>query len=416
MRVALMTAGSRGDVAPFTGLGHGLACAGHEVTLVTHGCYAPAAEAAGLRFHALPVDPQAEMRSEQGRALQESATGIGQLIRVGAMAREALDRMLDDLLRAAEAADVLLVSSGLGTLGHTIATGLGLPSMGVYLQPHASSAAFAPPLLVSGSWGATANRLAGRAVNAAVDSIFVPAARAVRARLGLPPLGSRAARRIRERQCWPVRHGFSPLVVPRPADWHPGLTVDGYWWPYTAPDAELPAPVRDFLAAGPPPVFVGMGSATLPHSDRLAATFVRALCAAGLRGIVQRGWTGLEADGDDLLTVGELPHDVLFPHLAAVVHHAGAGTTAAGLRAGVPAVPVPVQFDAHFWSGRLAALGVSPGPVPLRRLTAPALATALRRATSDPGYRTRAQALAARLREEDGTAPVVAAVNRLAGA
>ncbi|MGK5641942.1 glycosyltransferase, partial [Streptomyces sp. URMC 126] len=366
MRVALMSAGSRGDVAPYTGLGRGLARAGHEVTLVTHGCFAPLAEAAGLRFHALPVDPRAEMDTERGRALRESSTGPGQLVRVGTLAREAAARMADDLLRAAEAADVLLVSSGLGTLGHLIATGLGLPSRGVYLQPHAPTGAFAPPLVAGGSWGATVNRLAGRAVNVAVDSIFVDAARTVRDRLGLPPLGSRAARRIRERQCWPVHHGFSPLVVPRPADWRPGLTVDGYWWPYDPPGGELPERVRDFLAAGPPPVFVGMGSATVSHPERLAATFVRALRGAGLRGIVQRGWAGLEAEGDDLLTVDELPHAALFPHLAAVVHHAGAGTTAAGLRAGVPAVPVPVQFDAHFWAARLTALGVSPGPVPLR--------------------------------------------------
>ncbi|MBZ4318423.1 glycosyltransferase [Streptomyces sp. SCA2-4] len=411
-----MSAGSRGDVAPYTGLGRALARAGHEVTLVTHGCFAPLVEAAGLGLHALPVDPRAELNTERGKALQNSSTGLGQLKRVGSLARESAERMAEELVRAAERADVLLLSSSLGTLGHTIATGLGLPSRGVYLQPHAPSGAFAPPVVTAGSWGPTVNRLAGRAVAAAVDSLYVPALRTVRARLGLPPLGSRAARRIRERQDWPVHHGFSPLVVPRPADWRPGLTVDGYWWPYTEPGAELPAPVRDFLAAGPPPVFVGLGSATLPHPERLAATFVRALRAAGLRGIVQRGWTGLEAEGDDLLTVDELPHAALFPHLAAVVHHAGAGTTAAGLRAGVPAVPVPAWFDAHFWSARLTALGVSPGPVPVRRLTAPALAAALRRATTDPGYRSRAQALAARLREEDGTAPVVAAVNRLAGA
>ncbi|WP_249374797.1 glycosyltransferase [Streptomyces sp. I05A-00742] len=415
MRVALMTAGSRGDVAPYTGLGHGLARAGHEVTLVTHARFAPLAAAAGLGFHALPVDPRAEMATERGRALQRSATGVGKLAQVVELARDAVARMTDDLLRAAEKADVLLLSSSLAALGHTIGVGLSLPSRGVHLQPLAPTGAFAPPVIAAGSWGATANRLAGRAVTAAVDGIFADASRTVRTRLGLPPLGSRAARRARERACWPVHHGFSPLVVPRPADWRPGLTVDGYWWPYDPPGTELPPRVRDFLAAGPPPVFVGMGSATLPQPERLTATFVRALRAAGTRGIVQRGWTGLEAEGDDVLTVDELPHAVLFPHLAAVVHHAGAGTTAAALRAGVPAVPVPVQFDAGFWAARLTALGVSPGPVPLRRLTASALTDALVRATTDPSYRTRARALAARLREEDGVGSVVAAVNRLAG-
>jgi UDP:flavonoid glycosyltransferase YjiC (YdhE family) len=101
--------------------------------------------------------------------------------------------------------------------------------------------------------------------------------------------------------------------------------------------------------------------------------------------------------------------------MAAVVHHAGAGTTAAGVRAGVPAVPVPVQFDAGFWAARLVALGVAPGAVPLRRLTAGNLTQALVRATRDPAFRERARALGARVRAEDGTAAVVERVNALRG-
>jgi UDP:flavonoid glycosyltransferase YjiC (YdhE family) len=116
-----------------------------------------------------------------------------------------------------------------------------------------------------------------------------------------------------------------------------------------------------------------------------------------------------------MLTIGDVPHALLFPRMAAVVHHAGAGTTAAGLRAGVPAVPVPIQFDAGFWSARLVALGVAPDVVPLRRLTVPALASALLRATRDPAYRERARTLGARVRGEDGAAPVLEAVDRLGG-
>jgi UDP:flavonoid glycosyltransferase YjiC (YdhE family) len=115
-----------------------------------------------------------------------------------------------------------------------------------------------------------------------------------------------------------------------------------------------------------------------------------------------------------MITVGDVPHAPLFPRMAAVVHHAGAGTTAAVLRAGVPSVPVPVQFGAGFWAARLVALGTAPRAVPLRRLTAEALAPALRRATSDPAYRQSAQALARRPAQGDGAAPVLAALGRLA--
>ncbi|MEU0409582.1 glycosyltransferase [Streptomyces griseorubiginosus] len=407
-----MTAGSRGDVAPFTGLGHGLARAGHEVTLVTHSRFEPLAARAGLGFHALPVDPRAELESSRGRALHRSTTGVGKLVRVVAMARTLAVEMADELVAAARAADTLLLSGSVAPLGHAVAEGLGLPSLGLNLQPLAATREFAPPMLGIGSWGALGNRVAGMGLNLAVEQVFAAALPPVRSRLGLPPVRTTAALRARDRQGWPVLHGFSPRVVARPRDWRRGLEVAGYWWPYDG-DEPLSDEVRAFIDAGPPPVFVGLGSATVPDPARVSAEIVRALRRAGLRGVIQRGWAGLAATGDDMLTLDEVPHSALFPHMAAVVHHAGAGTTAAGLRAGVPAVPVPIQFDESFWAARLVALGVAPSALPLRRLTATTLAAALTRATRDTGYQARAQALGKCIREEDGVAPVVEAVNRL---
>ncbi|WEP00124.1 glycosyltransferase [Streptomyces sp. FXJ1.172] len=409
-----MTAGSRGDVAPYTGLGHRLALAGHEVTLVTHARFEPLVAGSGVRFHALPVDPLAELESPRGQGLHRSASDAGKLLRLADMARRLVGRMTEDLLTAARDSEALLLSASLAPLGHTIAEGLRLPSMGVYLQPIAGTREFAPPVLGGGSWGPAANRMAGHGVCLATEHIFTGALPGVRRRLGLPPQRAGAALRAREQRLWPVHHGFSPLVVPRPRDWRPGLAVSGYWWPYDTQE-QLPQDVREFLAAGAPPVFVGLGSATVPDAGRLSARVVAALRRAGLRGVIQRGWGGLAADGPDMLTIGEVPHALLFPHMAAVVHHAGAGTTAAGLRAGVPAVPVPVQFDAGFWSARLVALGVAPAAVPLRRLTVDALASALVRATREPPYRDRARTLGTRIREEDGTAPVLRALERLSG-
>ncbi|MFJ8061576.1 glycosyltransferase [Streptomyces sp. NPDC096142] len=405
-----MTAGSRGDVAPYTGLGQALVRAGHEVTLVTHAAFAPLVAGSGVGFHPLPVDPRAELESSRGRGLHRSASGAGKLLRVVGMARALVGRMTDDLLTAARSSDVLLLSSSLGPLGHTIAEGLSLPSMGVYLQPIAPTREFAPPVLGGGSWGAVGNRVAGRGVNRAVEHVFAAAVPELRTRLGLPRSRPGAALRTRERQDWPVHHGFSPLIVPRPADWRTGLTVAGYWWPYDG-DARLPPELDDFIDAGPPPVFVGLGSATVPDPQRLSAEIVRALRLAGLRGVIQRGWGGLAANGDDVLTVGEVPHAALFPRMAAVVHHCGAGTTAAGLRAGVPAVPVPIQFDEGFWAARLVALGVAPRTVPLRGLTAASLSAALVRAVREPGRAERARDLGARVRAEDGYAPVLAALD-----
>lgn len=413
VRVVMMTAGSRGDVAPYTGLAAGLVRGGHEVTLAAHAVFEPLVAGSGVRFHPLPVDPRAELHSGRGRRLHDSRTGAGKLLRLASMARAAAEEMTAPLVEVSRQGDVLLVGGALEPLGYALAEGLALPSIGLHLQPMRPTREFPSPVLGVRPAGALGNRLSGLAVGAAVDAMSSGAVRALRQRYGLRVSGATAGRRARERGGWPVLHGFSERVVPRPRDWGAGLDVTGYWWPHET-GQRLPDEVEAFLAAGPPPVFVGLGSATVPDPEETGRRIVAALRAAGLRGVVQRGWAGLAADGDDVLTIGEVPHALLFPRMAAVVHHAGAGTTGAALRAGVPSVPVPVQFDAYFWASRLVALGTAPQAVPLRRLTAGTLAGALRRATRDGSYAERARALAAGLAGEDGVAPVLAALDRLA--
>ncbi|MEU2427818.1 glycosyltransferase [Streptomyces sp. NPDC007851] len=203
----------------------------------------------------------------------------------------------------------------------------------------------------------------------------------LRARLGLPAGAPSAPVNVR-----PVFHGFSPLVVPRPEDWPSWVEVAGYWWPARPDNWQPPAELVDFLQAGPPPVFVGFGS--------MAA-----------------GWADLKGCGADVLSIGDVPHDWLFPRTAAVVHHAGAGTTAAGLRAGVPAVPVPVMADQPFWASRLYTLGVAPRPVPFQKLTAEALGDAITTCLSEPSHRRLAAELARRITAEDGTTSLLAHIS-----
>ncbi|MFD0823949.1 glycosyltransferase, partial [Micromonospora zhanjiangensis] len=181
---------------------------------------------------------------------------------------------------------------------------------------------------------------AGHLGQAVGRQVYATASRRLRERANLPPVGLRELARRSAADRWPVLHGFSPAVVPRPADWPAELRVVGYWWPDPATPWRPPPELVDFLAAGPPPVYVGFGS-MVSERDRLADLVTLALRRAGLRGVLQAGWAGLSgvhAENDDLITIGEAPHDWIFPRMAAVVHHAGGGTTAAGLRAGVPAV------------------------------------------------------------------------------
>lgn len=421
-KILLTAAGSYGDIAPYTGVGARLRAAGHEVALATHDAYAPLVRAAGLEFRRLPADPRAQRPDGAGQAQRGTPGDRRALLRRAAAFIEELGGGIAEAAQEGTGTDLLLLSTTTAPLGWHLAEALDIPSLGLPLVPNAPTGDFAPVVSGGRSLGRWGNRTAGRLSLRIIDRLYADAARALRARLGLPPATPRTVRRRTEAAGWPMLHGFSEVLVPRPADWRAGLDVVGNWWPWHAPDAQLPPVVADFLAAGPPPVFLGFGSMAGGDGERLGSLAVRALRRAKVRGILQSGWAGLTTTpdapaADDILTIGDVPHALLFPRMSAVVHHCGAGTTAAGLRAGVPTVPVPVTADQPFWAARLASLGAATAPIPFKDLAADhavaRLADALTRATTDPTLRERATHAAHRLASEDGTGEVARTVDRL---
>jgi sterol 3beta-glucosyltransferase len=414
MRVLIVAVGSRGDVAPFTGLAVALHAAGHSVTIAGYQMFAGLVTGCGLEFRALPGDP----RILEAARWQRGGTGAVGAIRLVRLIADHMREIHIGILAAArQDADVLLLT-GLSTIGgYHIAEGLGLPSMGLALQPVYPTGEFPPSIVAARSLGRLGNRAAGQALVVLGAPALAGPVRELRAELGLPRLGTReAVFGQQDTEHWPGFCGFSPAVVPRPADWRPGLEVVGYWWPERPAGWSPPADLENFLNAGSPPVFIGFGSMTPAGADRLSDLVATAGRQAGVRMVIQAGQASLATAGpasDDAIVIGEVPHDWLFPRMAAVVHHAGAGTAAAGLRAGVPAVSVPMVGDQPFWAARLAALGTGPRPIRYKRLSAQALAAAIRDAITRPSYRAQAQAMASRLASEDGTAPVVNALARL---
>ncbi|MEU4210948.1 glycosyltransferase [Streptomyces sp. NPDC026206] len=409
MRIQIITAGTMGSVAPYTGLGHRLFAEGHDVEIAAHARFTDVVACCGLGMRALEADPFEELLGAHSR-FRRAVRSPGSVLRVVRATEQAALSLVDGILAAVDPkADLVLLSAIAAPIGRVVAQYHDIPSMGVFLQPDTPTAAFSPCTMPWKPPG-FANRLRGHAANAVLDTLYATANRSLHARLGLAYRSGHRLRVERERRGWPIWHGFSPSVVPLPADWRPGLGIAGYWWPHECADWEPPALVTDFLAAGPAPVFVGFGSMMPGEPEQLAGITARALRQAGLRGVVQSGWAGLSVMNDDVITVGPVPHGWLMPRTAAVVHHAGAGTTAAGLRAGVPAVPVPVLTDQPWWAERLVRLGVSPGALPYASLTADRLAGALRRATGEPRFARRATQLAARLGLEDGAGAVARAI------
>jgi len=209
----------------------------------------------------------------------------------------------------------------------------------------------------------------------------------------------------------------SEHVIPRPADWPKDAHLTGYW--ILEPNASWqPSPeLVQFLEAGPPPVYIGFGSMAGKEPEAKARIVIEALAKAGQRGIIASGWGGLQASDlpDSIYMIDEAPHHWLFPRVSTVVHHGGAGTTAAGLYAGKPSIICPFIADQPFWGQRVHALGVGPAPIAQGKLTADNLAAAIQTATSDENMRSKAAALGEKLRAEDGVANTVRLVGQYFG-
>jgi UDP:flavonoid glycosyltransferase YjiC (YdhE family) len=418
VRVLIVTSGSMGDLAPYTGLGVRLRDAGHCVTVATHPPFAGALAAAGLPFLPIPGDLRAILPQARGQDGRSSGTGPRALAQLLRIARPLIAELGEGIVAAVERArpDVLLLSTVVAPLGYQVAEAAGVPWAGVFLQPVAPTGDFGSVLLGGRSIGRTGNHAVTAAAGTVSQLLYAGPVRALRRRLGLPHEPIRTLRTWQDGGRFPTFHGFSTAVVPRPADWRPQLEVVGYWWPAPAHDWTPSAELTGFLGAGPPPVFIGFGSMGPGQGERLSGPVLDAVRKARVRAVVQTGWAGLDVRSDEVLTIGEAPHEWLFPRVSAVVHHCGAGTTAAGLRAGVPAVPVPVLADQPFWADRVHRLGAGSAPVPLPRLTADRLAAGLREVTTNPHRAARAQALSARLRADDGAGRVLEWLAALPGA
>jgi UDP:flavonoid glycosyltransferase YjiC (YdhE family) len=206
-------------------------------------------------------------------------------------------------------------------------------------------------------------------------------------------------------------------VISAPPDWGEEIHVTGFWLLDSADDWAAPSGLMDFLQAGPPPVYIGFGSMSTRKPEETADLVVEALKRTGQRAILLSGWGGLQkaALPDSVFMIESIPHSWLFPRVSAVIHHGGAGTTAAGLRAGVPSIVIPFFADQPFWGRCVEELGVGPAPIPRKELTAERLAKAVQAAVTDQAMRQRAADLGSKIQAEDGIGRAVEVIQEIGG-
>lgn len=422
MQIALLALGSRGDVQPFIALGKALCQIGHTITIVGLADYAGLVGGYGLPYTAVVGAAGELMDRELVYAALDSAGGglpLGFARRFLAQVAPIVTQLCAECLAACVGAD-LIVASTLGLLpGLSIAEKLGVPLIPAHFHPSGLTSSvpdvsFAPLPAWAPLRGAY-NRLTHHLAAHGLWQLLRGPLNRARLAAGLPARSAPALWRRVRRPAPLSLYGYSAAIAPTPPDWPGHRRVTGYWLIDPPAGWAPPDPLARFLAAGPPPVYVGFGS-VLAGRDPAAMTalLVAALDRAGVRGIIYRGaWGDLAPAGlpGHLLAIDDAPHAWLFPRVAAVVTHGGAGTTAAALRAGAPIVTVPFYGDQRFWGRRIAALGAGPPPIPRAELTTDRLAEAIGRAITDTTMRGRAAALGARIAAEDGAAAAAAMVN-----
>jgi sterol 3beta-glucosyltransferase len=326
-------------------------------------------------------------------------------------------QMAEDALEVSRGAEAFITPAVFAPFGKTIAEICDIPLILVEPTPVLPTGDFpAPGFPIQKNLGRMFNRLSGFAMLEVLWQWYRPFANEFRNRHGMRALlGSDFYRTLTSTL---LLGAYSPMVIPHPSDWADHVHITGYWFQEDAKEWRPSIELKTFLEDGEAPVYVGFGSMAGRDPERFAKIVIDALMKTGQRAVIATGWGGMSVMQvpRNVFVLDSAPHGWLFPRMSAVVHHGGAGTTAEGLRAGVPSVVVPFTVDQPFWGNRVNALGAGPEPIYASQLTADKLAGAIQLAITDTKMRQRASAIGKAIRTENGVGMAVNIVRQYLGA
>lgn len=414
VRVLILSHGSRGDVQPFVALARELSRTGHEVRLALPFKEAPLADGCDVdvfRFKDRSRELAANPRYHH--SVKRRYRGWEYLPQAFRSSGHILAGVLGEVAAAAsDGADVVVHTHAIH--GHQVAERLGVPAIAVDPLPGlVPTSAFANPMFPFHLPRAF-NRASYRWTPLMIRGVFGPTDRWRAEVLDLPPRRSHADPML-DPDGTPatVLHPFSPRLFPAPPGYPDWVHTTGYWFLPAPPTWSPPPQLVDFLDDHRPTVYVGFGSLAGVSPRQTGQIVADAARRAGVRALVVAGTgAGIQVDerADDIMGLGDVPFDWLFPRVAAVVHHGGIGTTGAALAAGRPQVACPFIPSQRFVARRIVDLGVSPGTVEHHRLTSERLAAAIGRAVSDETVAARARALSKEIRAEEGLTTAVSII------
>jgi UDP:flavonoid glycosyltransferase YjiC (YdhE family) len=441
MNVVIHVVGSRGDVQPFVALGKVLKeTYGHRVRLATHPVFHKFVQENGLEFFSIGGDPSELMafmvknpglmpgfetmrNGDIGKRRKEIATMIKGCWRScfetgdgtgPAASDKTTESWSNETVQADDiskpfVADVIIANPPSFAHVH-VAEKLGIPLHVMFTMPYSPTQAFPHPLANIQSSNADKN-MTNYISYVLVEMLTWQGLgdlinRFRNKELGLEEINMLRAPGMLQRMRIPHTYCWSPALIPKPKDWGQHISISGFYFLNLATNYTPDPDLKAFLAAGPPPVYIGFGSIVLDDPNAMTKTLFEAVEKSGQRALVSKGWGGMGADElgkpDNVFMLGNVPHDWLFKQVSAVVHHGGAGTTAAGITAGRPTLVVPFFGDQPFWGAMVHRAGAGPEPIPHKQLTSDNLAEGIKICLK-PESQNKAHELAAKIAKEKGS-------------
>lgn len=416
LKIVVLIVGTRGDVQPFLAMAKRLQAFGHHVRLATHSNFRDFVKSGGIDFYPLGGDPRV-LTGYMARNKGLIPSGPGEIF----VQRKQLKAIIESLLPACTEPDIetgepfraQAIIANPPAYGHAhVAEALGVPLHIFFTMPWTPTYEFPHPL------ARVPQPAAYWLSYIVVDLLIWWGIRGLinefrKKKLNLPPIAYFSTYHG-SLSHFPTGYMWSPHVVPKPKDWGSLVDIVGYCVLNLGSNYQPPEDFIKWIQNGPKPVYIGFGSMPLEDAIKTTDIILEALRNTGQRGILDRGWGDLgtfQEIPEDVFLVAEYPHDWLFPQCAAVVHHGGAGTTAAGLRAGCPTTIVPFFGDQFFWGDRIHQKGLGPAPIPIEQLSVEGLSDAIT-FMLQPDVKSRVMELAVLLENEDGVAGAVDAFHR----
>ncbi|KAI1385128.1 glycosyltransferase family 1 protein [Hypoxylon trugodes] len=417
LNIVIQVVGSRGDVQPFIALGTELLRHGHRVRLATHDTFAEFVRDSGLEFYPIGGDPAElmaymvknpglfpSMKSLKDGDIQKKRKMISEILK--GCWNSCIDK--DPVTMCPFVAEVIIANPPSFAHIHC-AQALGIPLHLMFTMPWTITKAFPHPLINMDLTNSSipvghANRVSYLFVEWMTWQGLGDVVNSWRETLDLEPIPTSEGPTLAETLQIPFTYCWSPNLIPKPSDWPSHIDVCGFFF-REPPLYKPPDTIEKFLRDGPPPIYIGFGSIVIEDPASLTATILRAIKISGVRAIISRGWSKLgdvgDEDNENVIFIGDCPHEWLFQHVTAVVHHGGAGTTACGLLNGRPTIVIPFFGDQPFWGAMVSNAGAGPQPIPPSLLTSENLAESIKFCLTK-GALAAAKNLSEKMRNESG--------------